>query len=136
MCAAPTASGVPVAENVIYLAAWPRKVVAENPDGNALTTTYAYDSRSAAVPQPETANQMPPTVQITMVAMDEASSARVCTNNTPPAVISGAFSGLFQTSTTTQFYADIVELEKRLGADGINFRIFTVLVPIRESKMQ
>lgn len=131
-------SAVPVAENIIYLAAWPRKAPTEDPQGAALTSAYSYDSRlnASASPQPETAHQMPPTVQITLVAMDETSAARVCTGSTPPAKVSSAFAGLFQTSNQDQFDADIITLKTRLDEKKINFRIFTALVPIRESKMQ
>lgn len=131
-------SAVPVAENIIYLAAWPRKAPTEDPQGAALTSAYSYDSRlnASASPQPETAHQMPPTVQITLVAMDETSAARVCTSDTPPTEVSSAFAGLFQTSNQNQFDSDIATLQTRLGNAGINFRIFTALVPIRESKMQ
>jgi len=133
-------SAVPVAENIIYMAAWPRKAVTEDPRGDALTSaySYAYDSRLNATitPQPETANQMPPAVQVTIVAMDETSAARVCTGAAPPAVISDAFAGLFVTSNQDQFDADIIALKSNLDAIPINYRIFTAIVPIRESKMQ
>ncbi len=131
-------SAVPVAENIIYMAAWPRKALADDPAGTTLSSTYSYDSRLNATsnPQPETANQMPPVVQITLVAIDEASAARICTGANPPSTITNAFNGLFTTSSKTQFDQDIVTLEGRLGAANINYRIFTAMVPIRESKMQ
>ncbi len=129
---------VPVAENVIYLAAWPRKAPSEDAAGTALSTDYSYDSRDQATasPQPETANQMPPVVQITLVAIDETSAARLCTGTTPPSAVSDAFSGLFTSSDQTTFDADIATLESRMGDAGIKYRIFTAMVPIRESKMQ
>ncbi len=133
---------VPLAENIIYMAVWPRKGSTEDPEGTELTTPpngsdYAYDSRlnTTAVPQPDTANQMPPMVQITIVAMDEASAARICTADTPPQKISNALDGLFQKSNQTQFDEDIRTLETRLADEKINFRVFTAHIPIRESKM-
>jgi uncharacterized protein (TIGR02599 family) len=131
-------SAVPVAENIIYMAAWPRKAPTEDPDGAALTSAYSYDSRQGAAnpSQPETANQMPPMVQITIVAMDETSAARVCTGGSTPTEISNAFTGLFQDSNQTKFDADIITLKGRLDSARINYRIFTAAVPIRESKMQ
>jgi uncharacterized protein (TIGR02599 family) len=129
---------VPIAENIVYLAAWPRKAPADDPQGSSLTTAYSYDSRlgASSSPQPETANQMPPVVQITIVAIDEASAARICKDATPPTEITSALSGLFSASNQDQFKKDIGDLEKSLGAAHINFRIFTAMVPIRESKMQ
>lgn len=140
-------NAVPLAENIIYMAAWPRKAVAEDAQGTALTSGYTYDSRSAAASlptdpatgQPVTQHQMPPMVQITIVAMDEDSAARICTGSTPPAAISDAFtspSPIFQASNQDQFDSDIIELNARLAEQKINFRVFTANVPIRESKMQ
>jgi uncharacterized protein (TIGR02599 family) len=136
-----TNNAVPIAGNIVYLLVWPRKAPSEDAAGNALTTDFSYDSRSNALatPQPETAHQMPPVVQITMVALDEASAARFCMDNTPPSAISDAFAGLFDGSppmSQDQFKSDLVELERNLASRGLNFRVFTSMVPIRESKMQ
>lgn len=132
------ALAVPVAENIVYMAAWPRKSPADDAEGSALTSNFSYDSRLNATisPQPETANQMPPVIQVTIVAIDETSAARICTDPSVPAKISSAVSGLFLASSKTQFDADLVLLENRLGGSGINYRVFTAMVPIRESKMQ
>jgi uncharacterized protein (TIGR02599 family) len=127
------------------MAIWPRKVASEDPTGSALTTSFAYNSRNGtsasdmAKPnyaQPDTANQLPPTIQLTLVAIDETSAVRFCTSSTEPTQISGAFSGLFSTSSVTQFDADLDALTQRLTANGVNFRVFTTIVPMRESKMQ
>jgi uncharacterized protein (TIGR02599 family) len=127
-----------VAENIVYMAIWPRKVTSEDSTGSALTTSFAYNSRlnSAGNPQPDTANQLPPTIHLTLVAIDETSAVRFCTSSTAPTQISGAFSGLFSTSSVTQFDADLDTLTQRLTANGVNFRVFTMIVPMRESKMQ
>jgi uncharacterized protein (TIGR02599 family) len=132
------AHAVPIAENIVYLLAWPRKAPLENPAGSSLTTNFSYDSRANALanPQPETAHQMPPIVQITMVALDETSAARVCTGATPPSAVSEAFSGLFEDSSQDAFEEDLAQLESNLAARGLSFRVFTSMVPIRESKMQ
>lgn len=132
------ANAVPIAENIVYLLVWPRKAASEDAAGSSLTGDFSYDSRAnaQAAPQPETAHQMPPVVQITMVALDETSAARVCTGATPPTAVSGAFAGLFDNSSQTDFEEDLVELEKRLADQHLNFRVFTSMVPIRESKMQ
>jgi uncharacterized protein (TIGR02599 family) len=129
---------VPIAENIICLLVWPRKAPAEDAAGGSLTADFSYDSRKNALvsPQPETAHQMPPVVQITMVALDETSAARVCTGATPPTAVSGAFAGLFENSSQTDFEANLKELETRLAAKRLSFRVFTSTVPIRESKMQ
>jgi uncharacterized protein (TIGR02599 family) len=127
-----------VAENIVFMAIWPRKATSEDSTGSALTDSYAYNSRlnSANNPQPDTANQLPPLVQVTMVAIDESSAVRFCTSSSAPTQISDAFNGLFTTSSFTQFHADLDTLTQKLTANGVNFRVFTTIVPMRESKMQ
>lgn len=128
----------PIADNVIYLLLWPRKTQAEDSTGNELSSNFTYDSREGArtIPQPQTANQLPPTMQVSIVCIDESSAARLCTDENPPGAISSAFTGLFTTSTQSQVEADLETLGARLGDLGVNFRILTTVVPLRESKMQ
>jgi uncharacterized protein (TIGR02599 family) len=71
-----------------------------------------------------------------MVAIDETSAARFCTTSTPPTQITGALAGLFQVSNTTDFDADLDKLTTSLAQNNIQFRVFTSIVPMRESKMQ
>ena len=127
-----------VAENIVFMAIWPRKATSEDSTGSALTDSYAYNSRlnSANNPQPDTANQLPPLVQVTMMAIDESSAVRFCTSPSAPTQISDAFNGLFTTSSFTQFHSDLDTLSQKLTANGVNFRVFTTIVPMRESKMQ
>lgn len=131
---------VPIAKNIIYMVAWPRKSAGDDATGNALSTDYSYNSRlqNTADPQPVTANQQPPTVQIMMVALDESSARRIDTGSTPPSDITAIFSGnhLFETSSETQFQADLSTMQKALADKHLSARIFTAVVPIRESKMQ
>jgi uncharacterized protein (TIGR02599 family) len=129
---------VPIADNVVYLGIWPRKTLKEDASGDALSQDFTYDSRRNAesTPQPETANRLPPLVQVMIVCIDEASAARICTSATPPSAISGAFSGLFTASRQSEFDEDLALLESRLTEAGITSRIFTTLIPLRESKME
>jgi len=129
---------VPIAKNIIYLAAWPRRPPAEDPAGTALTADFTYNSRTdnTSNPQPETANQLPPTVQIMLVALDEASARKMKSGSTPPTEVSGVFTGLFSSSSATSFKSDLKTMQERLAAQKLNARIFTTIVPIRESKMQ
>lgn len=131
----------PVAENIVHLILWPRYAPMEDPEGTRLTGgfggQFAYDSRSGEGdnPQPVHAHQLPPVLQVTMVAIDEPSAARLCTEATPPPQIVSAFNGLFQSASQESFDNDMQTLEKRLAETGVNFRVFTTLVPLRESKM-
>ncbi len=126
-----SSSPMPVADNVIALILRPQDPSADPPD---ISSSLTYDSTTGATVtnQPVTANQLPPVVQVTMVAIDENSAARYDTGSTPPTVIANALAGKF---TTASGYADdLAKLESALLTAGIDCRIFTTAVPIRESK--
>ncbi len=128
----------PLADNVIALLFWPRVSKADDSMGTRLTgssNAYAYDSRSdaTATPQPITANQLPPVVQITMVMISEAAAQRIDTHSsTPPAAIESALSGRFM--DVTQYDADLKKMEAILVQNHIAYQIFTTAVPLKESK--
>jgi uncharacterized protein (TIGR02599 family) len=75
----------PLANNVIAMIVWPRLNAIDDPTGNKLTTNYTYDSQYKALTmtgpggteQPLTANQMPPTIQVTMIVISEASATQI-----------------------------------------------------------
>lgn len=132
---------VTLADNVILLLAWPKRKGPFAPgeaDVENLTNDYSYNSRTASgdFPQPATANQMPPLVDLTMVAIDEVSARRLESGNSEPEQISSALEGLFELSTKESYEKDLAELESRLlEADPpIGFRIFRTTMPIEESK--
>ena len=131
---------VPIAENVIYLMAWPRRSPADDSQGTALTGSgeFSYNSRRDANtdPQPATAHQMPPVMQITMVVLDEASAARISLSSTPPAEIQAALNNLFKQPGEDTFKQDLKTLEDRLAAAHLNYQVFSALIAIRESKME
>ena len=125
-------SAVPVADNVIALIVRPQ-------DPGSLTQvppndSYFYDStlNATADPQPITANQLPPVVQVTMVAIDETSAKRLENGSTPPAAIAAAMAGKF--SDPANYQADLDALTASLRSSRINYRVFSSAVPIRESK--
>lgn len=130
------ASASAVADNVICLVVWPMRSPEDDPGGLQLSTNFSYDSRDAALanPQPATANQLPPVVQLTIVAIDEKSAARICVGQTPPEEISGALEGLFQKAEN--YNEDLAKLESALSAANINSRAFSTTVALRESKME
>jgi uncharacterized protein (TIGR02599 family) len=125
-----------VADNIILLLFWPRLAESEDPTGSNLTTTYRYDSRANATanPQPITANQQPPLVQVTLVAIDENTADRLDDSSTPPAKITAALTGLFAQSDAATYADDLAKLETRLSQTGIPYRVFNSLVPLRESQ--
>lgn len=127
-----TVQARPLADNIIALIVRPQDPGSVSPSTPDLTTNYAYDSTksAASLPQPPTANQMPPVVQVTLVAIDEASAKRLEESN--PGAIASALSGKFQ--ITTNYATDLSQLEDALSAQHIQYRIFSTAVPIRESK--
>lgn len=122
-----TNAAAPVADNVIALIIRPQDPGATPPD---VTTDYAYDTRldAKADPQPDSAHQLPPVVQVTMVAVDESAAVRPQS----AAAIASALSGKF--SATGSYQADLDDLGAKLTDARIPYRIFSSAVPIRESK--
>lgn len=127
-----------LADNVVMLVVWPRKSPATDVEGDELTTDFTYDSRRDVDrdPQPESANQLPPTARIVMVVVSEDVAARFCVSASPPPEIHGIFDGLFQSATEAAFVEDLQTLAERFAAKNIrDYRIFQTTVPLRESRM-
>ncbi len=121
----------PLADNIILLLIRPQDPSAAPPD---ITTNYSYDTRenSGADPQPGNAHQLPPVIQVTMVAIEEAASRRIDAGGAQPAAITGALSGKFQ--ATALYQTNLDALGSALSAARIPYRVFSSAVPIRESK--
>ena len=84
-------------------------------------------------------NLLPPIVQVTMVAIDEASAIRL--SSTPdrlPTWLKGPPALFQKVATEDEFQTDLKELQDRIAADRtagvVNFRIFSADVVIRSSK--
>lgn len=118
---------IPIADNIIALIVRPQDPGANQPD---VTPDYAYDTRlnATADPQPDSAHQLPPVVQVTMVAIDEAAAVRPQST----AVIAAALNGKF--GATSSFQSDLDDLGAKLAEARIPYRVFSSAVPIRESK--
>ncbi len=128
-------AAAPLADNVITMIVWPRLSAADEPTGTKLTTDYTYDSKLDAYndPQPITANQLPPTVQVTLVFISEASASRLNTNSdTPPKEIEDALKDRF--AKVEDYQTDLDGLSDELSAKNIEFQIMNTSVPLRESK--
>jgi len=128
--------GYPVCDNIILLVTWPRLPVQENPAGDDLSTNFTYNSRLNAtnVNQPRTASQLPPIVEVLMVAIDETSANRLKDASSEPAAIKSALSGKFIEARQTAFEADLKQLESALIGAKVNYQVFRSSIPIRESK--
>ncbi len=127
-----------IAENIVAFIATPRLARAEelplqsNPTHSPLAPGYSYDSTAvSANPQLNPRNQLPPVVQVTMVATDEKSAERLGLESKGDADVFG-ISKLF--SDTTKYDADMATLEGALTSRGVRYRIFTTNVQIRGAK--
>ena len=133
-------SVTPLADNVIALVVWPRLNLIDDATGNKLTSNYAYDSQAGAitsggVEQPLTGNQLPPTVQVTMILISAASAAQLDTGTgTPPTAIETALNGKFVKSDVTDYAADIAAVSNSLAASKISFQVLNTTVTMKESK--
>jgi len=128
----PTAQDVfPIADNVIALVIWPR-------EGGSVSdhlNSYGYDSRSDG--RAVAINQLPPILQVAMVAIDEPSALRF--GDSLEETIADCLNGLFQTApygdgAPTDVELDLQKLEDRLTAQSIKYRVFTSSVVMREAK--
>ncbi len=126
----------PVANNIIALIIRPQDPATlisapSSPPNNS----YTYDSTASALadPQPVTANQLPPVVQVTMVAIDDASAKRLDSGASEPKAITDALAGKFSDNPAA-FETEMAQLVRALEDARINYRIFSSAVPMREAK--
>lgn len=130
------ANSTVIADNVILALFWPRLSEQEEASGERITENYLYDSRSKAnvLPQPVSANQLPPLVTVTLVAIDEDVANRLANSAGPPTEITSCLSGLFKQPKSEAYAEDLAKLEDRLNQARIGYQLFTSTIPLRESK--
>ena len=139
------------AENIVALFILPKlspndeQALFPNLPGNAVGTklapNYAYDSTSTGQAANTTyttiqqggvnsRNQLPPVIQVTMVAVDEPSYKRFQTGTSMPAFYDGAHAF----TDATQYSTDLQALQRTLVADKLNFHVFTTNVSVKAAK--
>ena len=132
-----------LAENIIALVIRPEVPQQDAqslglPGPEALTTDYLYDTRSVAGQTRSTPTsavqfaQLPPMLRIVMVAVDEASAARLIQGSALPAAFDT--SALFRDPTETQYQADLASVEKQLVGARVRFRFFAQVIALRGAK--
>lgn len=114
-----------IAENIIALIVLPALSPEEDPSGNTLAPDYSFDSSNAG----DRTHELPPVVQLTMVAVDEASFARLNPGIQPPALVP---SGLFRNAAS--YDQDMKILMNALDEKKIGYRILSTSVPIRGAR--
>ncbi len=118
-----------IADNIVALIIAPKS----NQTDTALAPNYFYDSSPASYDR-DRSHLLPPLLQVTMVAIDEDSAARlrkIYPNSTPPLT-----TGLFQQAS--QYESDMTRLKAVLngetGGPRLNYRIFATTIDTRERK--
>lgn len=124
----------PVAENIAILVISPRLPTTDSTDPVSIAPYYQYNSAANGLKtnQDQQDYQMPPLIQITMVAIDEVTASRLSekTGSTPPLKLDGYFSNASESARSGDFKA----LQTYLTSQRVNFRIFTTTIAIRNSK--
>ena len=127
------------AENIVALVILPKLAPEEDSTGAKLAPAYSYDStQTKADSTINPKNQLPPVVQITMVAVDEASFNRYMGSNKtmPDLGLTTLFTtvGDVKNPTNAGYAKDLRTLETTLRALKLNYRIFTTNVSIKNAK--
>ena len=156
-----------LAENIVALVIWPKLAKTEEDTRrdsgmSVLSPYYSYDSTQTLNPGALTKNpittaagvaeaaainpkhQLPPIVQVTMVAIDERSASRLADAlkgvkdptlglTTKDLFLEGCKPGTKSTAVT-QYEKDLATLEQRLVDKKLTYRIFSTNVSIRGSK--
>lgn len=128
----------PIAENLVALFISPkvsRDDVSNGRPPTYIAPDYRYDSRQDSEPGPNQGTQhlLPPLVEVTLVAIDEASALRLedMNGSDMPNLLSGSGA---QFGDASRFREDLAALEAYLVEQKLNFRVFTTTVALRTAK--
>lgn len=119
-----------LAENIIALILLPKLSPQEDVTETRLAPQYSYDSTAAnSDPTINPKNQLPPVIQLTVVAVDEATFGRIQAGAVPPDF---GLTGLF--AKAENYHQDLATLEATLQRQKLNYRVFSTNVSIRGAK--
>lgn len=134
-----------MADNVIALVVLPKLAEKDRPgptEIGSLAPNYQFDSwriiekdrgNNIGLANSVRDNKLPPIVQIVMVAIDETSALRFA-GTIPPDWSTRGGQLFTDVKDDDDLLKDLAELEKRLQADRVNYRVFTTDVVLRSSK--
>ncbi len=133
----------PIAENIVAMVIQPRESASANTAARpeTLSPTYLYDTRRwqwstpTAVESRRTRHQLPPILDVSFIAVDETSFATYAlragiedVTQDPKLIPDELF------TKGTNLVKDFEEVEKLLLALGLDYRIFSTTIRLRESK--
>ena len=126
----------PVSENIIALILSPRLPEFDKNEPDFIAPNYIYDSREFQWGAKDdrtrlSHHQLPPLIQVTMVAVDEIDMARWLTINgsREPDFVAD---GLFKAQRSLE--QDLETLRDELDSEKVRHRVFTTTIRMRESK--
>ncbi len=122
-----------IAENIVALIIEPKESTSTTETDNSLAPDYEYDSRrfqKDKKPKDPTKHELPPLIDVTMVAIDEGSAIR---NEQREGQLTEIVpKNLFQ--KVTDYDKDLDELKRILESKNIKYRVFHETVAVRASK--
>jgi len=121
-----------LAENVVALVVLPKLPPGDDATGARLAPKYSYDTtetKGDADINPK--NQLPPLIEVTIVAVDERGVARLHWESSTPNL---GISTIFKDAEKSQRLEDLNDLEDNLRDLGLTPRRFSVTVPLRGAK--
>ena len=119
-----------LADNIVAFVALPRLSTTEDSSGTALSPTYTYDTTAInATPRLNPKNQLPPIVDIAVVAISETTANRITWGSSPPDFGTGS---LFQNAADMD--ADLETLRTNIERMNLSARVFRTSVPISAAR--
>ena len=119
-----------LADNIVAFVALPRLSTSEDSTGTVLSPTYIYDTTtSSAIPKLNPKNQLPPIVDIAVVAISETTANRITWGNSPP---NFGTSDLFKEATKMD--ADLETLRTNIEKMNLSARVFRTSIPISAAR--
>jgi uncharacterized protein (TIGR02599 family) len=126
----------PIGENIIAIALLPKRAPLDEVVHGALPGGFSYNSKTGASsnPQPVTANQLPPLVEVVMIVIDESSAVRLAQTygRAQPPEIQSALNG--RLGDPSNLENDLEQISKALDAAKIQHKVFRSTIPIHSSK--
>lgn len=125
----------PLAENILTIVVSPRDALETDASSRKQTFSeiapnYSFDSNDQKATK--FAQQVPPLVRVTMIAIDEAAAVRFENGSSAPAELELALNGLFR--STANYTEDVQRLSKALDDLKVSHKVFSSLVLLRSSK--
>ena len=137
----------PLAENIITMALLPQLSPAQSTNPAELTKDYSYDSRAWEVTgssgDPRLRNQLPPLIELVLVAIDEPSAQKLAqlyggTGGSSPPFANATVRTKVDLDTffkdPTKLESDILALEDGLNKLQVSYRIFRTTVAMHGAK--